>query len=302
MTRLAVNVGFLFRELPYLERFTAARASGFDAVEFAWPTEPVDDVARAVGAAGLGAALINVAAGDLAAGERGHANDPAARDRWRADFEAAQRLADAVGCPALNVLAGNRVAGVPMIAQLDTLRANLDWALPRARDAGRILTLELLNPDDTPRYLLTDPARIRALLEAVGDPALRLQFDTYQFGRVVPDVTAAFREVAALVGHVQVGDVPDRHEPGTGSVEWLSFFAALDELGYAGAIGLEYDPRAGTFEGLGWIETYGLERSASEATARRSESSSPTLPGKTTRTTPGWRPPSTRHTGTPGSS
>ena len=61
--RLAVNVDFLFAELPYLERFLAVRAAGFDAVEFAWPNEPIEDVALAVKAAGLGVALIGVAGG-----------------------------------------------------------------------------------------------------------------------------------------------------------------------------------------------------------------------------------------------
>jgi hydroxypyruvate isomerase len=259
--RLAVNVGFLFAELPYLERFLAVRAAGFEAVEFAWPTEPIDDVARAVKAAGLGVALIGLPAAGQAPGDLGDANDPAARDRWQSGFDATMRLADELGCPTLGVLAGSRLPGVSMVVQLNTFRDNLAWALPRAAAAGRILTLELLNPDDAPRYLLTDPARVRALLEAVGDPALRLQFDTYQFGRVVPDVAASFRELAPIVGYVQVGDVPDRHEPGSGAIEWTAFFGALADSGYDGSIGLRYEPRAGSFEGLRWIEDYGLDRS-----------------------------------------
>jgi hydroxypyruvate isomerase len=259
--RLAVNVGFLFAELPYLERFLAVRAAGFDAVELAWPTEPIDTVVRAVKAEGLGVALIGVPAAGQGAGDPGDANDPAARDRWMSQFEAAMRLADELGCPTLSVHAGTRLGGVSMVIQLNTLRDNLAWALPRAAAAGRTLTLELLNPDDAPRYLLTDPVRIRALVDAVGDPSLRLQFDTYQFGRVVPDIAATFRQLAPIVGYVQVGDVPDRHEPGTGAIEWAAFFAALADSGYDGSIGLRYEPRAGTFEGLRWIEDYGLERS-----------------------------------------
>ena len=149
--RLAVNVDFLFVELPYLERFLAVRAAGFDAVEFAWPDEPTEDVARAVKEAGLGVALIGVAAGAQAPGDIGDANDPAASDRWRLQFDAAMRLADELGCPTLSVLAGSRLAGVSMVIQLNTFRENLAWALPRAAAAGRTLTLELLNPDDAPR-------------------------------------------------------------------------------------------------------------------------------------------------------
>lgn len=259
--RLAVNVDFLFGELPYLERFMAVRAAGFDEVEFAWPSEPIEDVAGAVTDARLGVTLIGVVAGAEDHGDVGDANDPAASDRWRLRFEAAMRLADELSCPTLSVFAGSRVAGVSMVIQLNTFRDNLAWALPRAAAAGRTLTLELLNPDDAPRYLLTDPVRTRALLEAVGDPALRLRFDTYEFGRLVPDVAASFRELAPLVAHVDLGDVPDRHEPGTGAIEWGAFFAALADSGYDGSIGLRYRPSVGTFEGLSWIEVYGLKRS-----------------------------------------
>ena len=261
--RLAVNVDFLFVELPYLERFLAVRAAGFDAVEFAWPDEPTEDVARAVKEAGLGVALIGVAAGSQAPGDIGDANDPVASDRWRLQFDAAMRLADELGCPTLGVQAGSRLAGVSMVIQLNTFRENLAWALPRAAAAGRTLTLELLNPDDAPRYLLTDPARTRALLEAVDDPALRLQFDTYEFGRMVPNVAASFRELAPLVGHVDLADAPDRHEPGTGAIEWTAFFAALADSDYDGTVGFRYHPSATTFGGLSWIEAYGLERSKS---------------------------------------
>jgi hydroxypyruvate isomerase len=261
--RLAVNVGFLFAELPYLERFPAVRAAGFDEVEFAWPAEPTEDVAGAIKDAGLGVALIEVATAAEGAGDVGDPNDPDANDRWRAQFEAAMRLADDLGSKTLSVFAGNRLAGVSMVIQLNTLRGNLAWALPRATTASRTLTLELLNPDDAPRYLLTDPGRTRALLEAVGDPALRLRFDTYEFGRMVPDVAASYRQLAPLVGHVDLADVPDRHEPGTGAIEWAAFFSALADTGYDGSIGLRYQPSAGTFEGLSWIEAYGLERSKS---------------------------------------
>ena len=254
MTLLAANVGFLFREFPYLARFRAARDAGFEAVEFAWPPVSPEDVVRAVRDAGVRVALLNAPAGDLDAGERGYANDPGAVDRWRTDFGAALRLAEELDCPVIHVLAGNRLGHVGMNHQFDCLRANLDFALAQARAAGRTLTLELLNPDDTPRYLFTDLGRLRALLEQVGDPALRLQFDTYHVERVTGDVVTAFRAAAPLVAHVQVADSPGRHEPGTGRIDFAGFFAELGASGYDGAIGLEYEPAGGTSRGLGWLE------------------------------------------------
>jgi hydroxypyruvate isomerase len=252
VTRFAANVGFLYAERRWVERFAAARADGFEAVESAWPADP-EAFARGVGAAGLRVALLNVFAGDLEAGERGHANDQAAVERWRTDFEAALRLAERVACPTLNVLVGNRLAGVDETRQWATIEANLAWALPLARAAGRTVVTELLNPFDTPDYLVADLGVAVRLVERFRGDGLRLQFDTYHAGRMGLDVPAAFREVAPLVGHVQLADAPGRHEPGTGSIAWPAFFDALAAARYEGAVGLEYRPTGATSPSLGWL-------------------------------------------------
>lgn len=252
MTRFAANAGFLYRELPLDARMRAARDDGLEAVESAWPVDP-DAFAVSVRAAGLRVALLNVAAGNLEAGERGHANDPSAVRRWRDDFEAGLRLAAAVRCPTLNVLAGNDVPGVPVAEQWSTLRANLAWALPLAESQGRRLVVEMLNPHDTPAYLVTDPETARALVEPLAPAGLRLQLDTYHAARIGLDVPAAVADLAPLVGHVQVADAPGRHEPGSGAIDWWAFFTALAAHGYEGAVGLEYVPTRSTSESLDWL-------------------------------------------------
>ncbi len=253
MTRFAASVGFLYPELPYLERFAAARRDGFDAIETTWPLAPVDAVVAAVRDAGLGVVLLNVNEGDLAGGDRGHPNDPARVGEWRRDFDAAVELASAVDCPTLNVLAGNEVDGAPLDDQLACLRANLAWALPRAAECEIRLVVELLNAPEHPRHLARDIDATMALLAPHVEAGLRLQFDTYHVARNGLDPVAAFARVAALVGHVQIADEPGRHEPGTGSIDWPAFFAALDHAAYEGAVGLEYRPLGDTSNGLGWL-------------------------------------------------
>lgn len=253
MIRFAASVAFLYPDLPYLERFGAARADGFQEIETTWPLVDPASFTDAVRSSHLGVALLNVREGDLAGGDRGHPNDPSRVAEWRADVDRALDIAGAVGCPTVNVLAGNAIAGVALERQHACLADNLGWALPRAAARGVALVVELLNAPEHPRYLASDIDTTLALLDMHRDAGLRLQFDTYHVAMNGLDVVATFRSVAASVGHVQVADVPGRHEPGTGAIDWPAFFAAVDGSGYTGAVGLEYRPLGDTTDGLGWL-------------------------------------------------
>jgi hydroxypyruvate isomerase len=251
--RLAANVAWLFTELPWGDRFAAARAAGFSAVEFPWPDDPAATTA-AVREAGLRVAVLNMAAGDLAAGERGWPNDPARVDEWRDAFATALSLALQLGCPTINVLAGNAVAGVARAAQLDCLLDNLSWALPRAGGGGITIVTEPLNRRENPDYLVVTLDDAEVLGARLGPLGWRLQLDLYHLGCTEPDLEAAIRRAGPLLRHLQVADLPDRHEPGSGSVDWPGVAGALQAVGYAGFIGLEYRPAGLTLEGLGWID------------------------------------------------
>lgn len=247
--RFAANVAWLFNDLPWTDRFAAARSAGFTAVEFPWPDQPAA-TAEAVRSAGLRVAMLNMPAGDLAAGERGWPNDPSRVEEWRSALRTALELAGELGCRTVNVLAGNAVADIPREAQIANLEQNLRWALPIAADAGTTLVSEVLNAEENPVYLLAtvdDAEPLRARLEPLG---WRLQLDTYHLGIGEPDVPAAIARAGSAIGHVQVADVPGRHEPGTGGLDWRAIGTALAEARYAGHIGLEYRP----LSGLDWIE------------------------------------------------
>lgn len=268
MTRFAVNVGFLFRELPYLERFAAVREAGFEAVESAWPPVAPEAFAHAVRSNALRVVLLNMRAGDLDAGERGFPNDPRRRDEWREALVQALELAQGVACPILNVLAGDRLGDLPEVEQWTVLQESLAWALPRAAVAGVRLVVEVLNPIDTPDYLVADLGSAQRLMDLLAPAGLGLQFDTYHVARIAGDVAPVLRGLAPHVGHIQIADVPGRHEPGTGTIDWRAFFRALDEARYEGAIGLEYLPAGETLSGLAWLPRG--ERQWSRAPAERS--------------------------------
>ena len=239
--RFAANVAWLFTEHPWQDRFAAARDAGFSAVEFPWPDDPAA-TARAVRHAGLRVALLNAPAGDLAAGERGWPNDPARVDEWRVAFASALKLAVDLACPTINVLAGNRVAHASEDEQLTCLEANLRWALESASGEGVAIVTELLNRRENPQYLLADPDEVDPLIVGLGELGWKIQLDTWHVGLGGPDVPAAIWRAGPDLGHVQVADVPGRHEPGTGSLDWPAIVAALDGVRYEGFIGLEYRP------------------------------------------------------------
>ena len=251
--RLAANVAWLFTDLPWLDRFAAARDAGFATVEFPWPEDPAA-TAAAVGAARLRVVLINAPAGDLAAGERGWPNDPARVGEWRDGFRSALALAAKVACPTLNVLAGNRMGSVSDADQRECLEANLSWALSEASTMGVTVVTELLNREENPGYLLVALDDAEPLLERLGPRGWRLQLDTHHLGLTESDVPSAVRRAGRSIGHVQVADVPGRHEPGTGSLDWQAIASALRDVGYEGPIGLEYRPTTG----FGWIEEVSL--------------------------------------------
>lgn len=251
--RFAVNVGFLFTELPYLERFAAAADAGFHAVETPWPQGDRHDVTAAILDAGVELVQLNADAGDLAAGHRGYANDPSRVGEWRDAVTTALAWGRSLGRPACNLLVGNRLRGVAPDEQHATLVANLRWAADRAQPHGLHLLVEVLNDVDTPDYLLTSLEDARRLLTTVDAPGLGLQFDTYHVATMHGELVPAYRDVRELVAHVQLADMPGRHEPGTGTSDLAGLLGQLVADPYDGVAALEYVPATTTLQSLAWL-------------------------------------------------
>jgi hydroxypyruvate isomerase len=88
----------------------------------------------------------------------------------------------------------------------------------------------------------------------VGRENVKVQHDLYHMQRMEGNLVANLREHVGLIGHVQIADSPGRGEPGTGEIHYPYVLAALEELGYDGYVGLEYNPTTETTEeSLGWL-------------------------------------------------
>jgi hydroxypyruvate isomerase len=252
MARFTANISFLFRELPFLERFAAAAAAGFAAVECHDPcAHPVDELRRAIADAGVRLTGINVAPGPRA-GDFGLACDPARRDDFLAGVRQALAYAAALDVPAVHVLAGVVPDGGRDAARASYLAAMAEAADLAARD-GRMILTEPLNSRDRPGYFISRSDKAVALIEAIGRPNLKLMFDVYHVQIMEGDVTRRLRRHFPHIGHVQIAGVPDRQEPDRGEIDYRHVLRTLADLRYEGWIGCEYAPAGRTAEGLGWM-------------------------------------------------
>ncbi len=254
MLRFDLNISILLKEVPFIERFAQAAKRGFGAVEFWWPGEELlPQVAAQLHATDLKAVLMNFDVGNMAAGERGFLNDPQQKERFRTNVPIAIEFAQRVGIPQLNALVGNARPTISREQQLDLIRDNLAWAADRAAEAGIGIVVESLNSFENPTYLLTNTHDTLQLLDEIGRPNLKYQYDIYHMQRMEGNIIATLQTHIARIGHIQVADSPERHEPGTGELHYSHILAALDTLAYQGYIGLEYNPSNSSEASMAWL-------------------------------------------------
>jgi hydroxypyruvate isomerase len=255
MPKLAANLNMLFTEVPLRQRFAAAAASGFDAVELHYPYELAPaELSELLAANALRLVLFNSRRGD--ADEHGLACGRAQEARFFESIEDAARYAEATRCAAVHVLTGMVKVGQDGTEAYHLAVKRLGEAAERLSAAGVVATVEALNSRDMPGYLLDTTARAVRFIEDVGASNLRLQLDVYHAEMGGEDAVALLNAFGRLIGHVQIADVPGRHEPGTGRLDLDLILARLDSSGYRHWVGCEYRPLGDTAEGLRWADVW----------------------------------------------
>jgi hydroxypyruvate isomerase len=257
MPKLAANLTMTFGEVPFLDRFKAAADAGFDAVEYLFPYDHEAQLLKSrLRDHGLEQVLHNLPAGHWGAGERGIACLPDRVDEFKAGVDKAIEYATTLECPRVNCLAGLVTPGVDAKVARDTFVRNLAYAAPRLKAAGITLLIEPINTRDMPLFFLTGTRQAVEVIEAVGSDNLFVQFDIYHMRMMEEPLAETIERHLPRIAHMQLADVPGRHEPGTGEIDFDSLFGVIDRVGYAGWIGCEYIPKAGTVEGLQWAKPY----------------------------------------------
>jgi hydroxypyruvate isomerase len=252
--KFAANISFMFNEWPPLERFKCAADAGFTHVEFLFPDEhDLDDVARAIKDSGVQMILFDSDRGDFAKGERGYLCHPGQEERFQKGMDEALRTAEKLGAHLINPLAGL----VPADVSIDTAKTvaieNLGRVAARAESAGVTLCIEGLNTNDNPGYLV-DRSKIGfEIVDAVAHSSVKYLYDAYHMQIMEGNLTATVSSNLDRIGHIQISDVPGRHEPGSGEINYPNLLPAIDAAGYDGFVSLEYRPANGTLEGLDWL-------------------------------------------------
>jgi len=276
MPQFAANLSMMYPDMDFLDRFEAAAQDGFKAVEYLFPyAYAAEELAARLKANNLQQVLFNMPPGGtddastLSAwekGDRGTACSPGREAEYKAGVKRAMRYAEVLGCPRIHSMAGVLPAGVSREQAQATLVANLKWACHEVRSQGLDVLLEPINLRGMPGFFVNRQDHAHEILSQVNEPNLKVQMDLFHCQIVEGDVSTKIERYlpTGKVGHFQIADVPLRHEPGTGELNWPYLFDLIDRLsakcGWQGWVGCEYVPAdptsGGTSKGLSWLTSH----------------------------------------------
>ncbi len=242
----SVCIEMIYTEYPFLERIEKAAEAGFDAIEFwNWDNKDLPATKVAGDRAGLGIASFQANLG----GTLIHHDH---RSNFVAGIQKSLGKAQEMGSSRLFLLTDElgedrsvrfRFPELSEEAKYQSVLDGLKMIAPLAEEAGVTLVLEPLNIHvDHPGYFLHGSAAGFDLVRAVGSPAIKLLYDIYHMQVMEGNIIQTLTDNLDVIGHVHVADVPGRHEPGTGELNYANIFEALRRAGYSGYVGFEFEP------------------------------------------------------------
>ncbi|MYH58085.1 MAG: TIM barrel protein [Boseongicola sp. SB0675_bin_26] len=262
----SANTGYLWTELPFLDRIRQAAAHGFDAVEFHDEARRTDrqELKEVLAETALPAGGINVRMEETF----GCAAIPGQGDQAKRDVDEAIEIAEDVDADAIHVLAGLAFGQAAHAAFLKTLRHALGHT-------DRTILIEPVCAEQLPGYFLRTVEQAAEVLSDIGHPRLKIMFDCYHVFRESGDLFANFSAHAGNIGHVQIAAAESRAEPFPGVIDYGDLLPAMRSCGYAGRIGCEYRPVGPTEDGLSWRDAFRDHAGTAEARAAAHVASQP---------------------------
>jgi hydroxypyruvate isomerase len=244
---LSVMLWTVFRDLPFPQRLQKVSEAGYRAVELVdeFKNWTKDDFAAARrNKHGLGLEF------DATAGVWHALADPADRESFLKAIQDFVPTMKELECNRLILQTGNRVAGLSQ----EQMRANCIETLKRAGEIAAQTNIELLveniDLEENPRYFLTSSADGFEIVRAVGHPRVKFLYDFFHEQIAEGNLLSKLDRNLDLVGLVHVADVPGRHEPGTGEINYPNIFRKLAGLGYNRYVAMEFLPQGETLAAL----------------------------------------------------
>ncbi len=263
MIKLGSCIDMMFREFPFAQRVAKAAEAGFTAVEFwDWSGKDLTALAEATKVAGVPAVVCCVGTADAA--RREHYANGAMLVKQNAGLyaEMVEETIEAVsplGIRTLIATTGQELPDTSREAQQDAIVECLRAAAPVLEKHGFVIVLEPLNLlVDHMGYYLSTSVQGFQILRQVDSPNVKLLYDIYHQQITEGNLIQTIRDNVGSIGHFHLADVPGRHEPGSGEINYRNVFAAISASGYTGYVGCEYTPSAGHSTAESASEVLGL--------------------------------------------
>ena len=239
LTPYSCNLDTWFKEVPFTDRFAKAAQLGFKQVEF-WAAKRDADgtdaakIKALLDANGLKLTQYAPTPPDF--------SDPARHDELVAMIGDAIKDCATLGCRQITLTGHSLIKDMSREAMLAGYTAGLMRIAPILEQAQVMALVEPFNTVNHPNHLLNGSRPAVGIVRAVHSPMVKLQWDFYHMQLEDGDLIEKFTAAADMVGYVQLGDVPGRHQPGTGEVNHVNLLKAIRAGGYSGPMGLEYYP------------------------------------------------------------
>ena len=257
MPKFSACVSMMYTEIDFFDRFEAAACSGFRGVELFFPYEyEKDRLSETLERNRLTLVGFCLPAGDWEGGEVGIACLPERVGEFQDGVDRGIEYAKALGCEQIVTIAGIPAEDADEDLLKKTYVSNLKFAATELGKVGVRLMIEPTSTTIRPGTYLQTSAQALSIMEEVNSDNLFLECDVHHMQCMEGDLARNIETNLDRISHIQIADVPDRNEPGTGEINYDYLLPFLDRIGYDRWVGCEYWPRTTTEESLGWIASY----------------------------------------------
>ena len=258
MLNLSANISLLFTENSFLERFGKASENNFQAVEFQFPYKFSPEIIKEkLDKFNLDLSVFNSLPGNFKNGDRGLACLPKRKEEFQRTIIQSIEYAKIIKCKKIHIMSGIQ-GSKNDLAYRDTYIENLQWACDKFSEEDLTVLIEPINSRNIPDYFLSSTDMAIKIIELTAKKNIKLLFDIYHHQIIRGDVTKYLKNIYSYIGHIQIAGIPDRNEPDISEIDYKFIFKIINDLGYKGWIGCEYNPIEDTVSGLSWREKINL--------------------------------------------